>query len=137
MNKPVDEILGAVGFSVMTGRPGDTSVAMGLGDLPIIATSHLLNVMESACVAAIDEYLESGETTYLTHSAIENIEYAPMGVELRGSARLIDITGKELTFTCDVHDGDRHIATAILKRTAVERISFLARTAAQALLQEG
>ena len=39
--KPSEEVIGAVGFSVMTVRPGDTSVAMGVGDLPIIAQSHL------------------------------------------------------------------------------------------------
>lgn len=129
-------MLGAVGLSTMTGRPGDTCVAMNIGDLPIIAPSHLLNLMESASVAALVEYLEPGETTYLISSNVEVVDTSTMGVELRASARLIDIAERELTFTCDVHEGDRHIASGLLKRRAVERISFLARTAARELISE-
>ena len=37
--KPAEEIIGAVGFSVTTVRPGDTCLALGGGDLPIVALS--------------------------------------------------------------------------------------------------
>ena len=42
---PDDEVLGAVGLTEMVVRPGDTSVAIGIGDLPIIAPSLLINLM--------------------------------------------------------------------------------------------
>ena len=129
-------MLGAVGFATMVGRPGDTCVAMNIGDLPIIAPSHLLSLMESATVATLSEYLEPGETTHLLTSGMEVIDSASMGVELRSSARLIEIDGRDYTFTCDVHDGDRHVARGLIKRKAVERVSFLARTAARELISE-
>jgi len=47
---PEDEVLGAVGFTEMVVRPGDTSVAIGIGDLPIIAPSLLINLMEHAAI---------------------------------------------------------------------------------------
>lgn len=131
-----DEMLGSVGFATMVGRPGDTCVAMNVGDLPIIAPAHLLSLMESATIAALSEFLESGETTHLLTSGMEVIDDASMGVELRASARLIEIDGREYTFTCDVHDGERHIARGLIKRRAVERVTFLARTAARELLSE-
>ena len=37
--KPADEVLGAVGFSVLSVRPGDTCVTMGVSDLPVVAPS--------------------------------------------------------------------------------------------------
>jgi hypothetical protein len=40
-----------------------------------------------------------------------------------------------MIFECDVYDGERHIAFARIEKTAVERVSFLARTAAQSLLK--
>jgi hypothetical protein len=43
--KPVEEVLGTVGFATMTVRPGDTALAMGLSELPVVATSHLLHIM--------------------------------------------------------------------------------------------
>lgn len=140
--KPVDEVLGAVGFSVMSVRPGDTSVAMGVSDLPVVATSHLLHIVESAAVAAIAEFLEGGETTYLLSSTIELCGTAQVGDELRATARCaeinqLSISSRELTFECEIYVEERLIATSTIKRATVERISFLARTAAEELLAEG
>mgnify|MGYP006206174543 CR=1 FL=1 len=56
--RPADEVLGAVGFSVLAVRPGDTCVTMGVSDLPVVAPSIYLSLMESACVAALSEYLK-------------------------------------------------------------------------------
>jgi predicted thioesterase len=133
---PEDEILGAVGFSTMVVRPGDTCVAMGISDLPVLAPSHYMNVMESACIAAVAEYLEPGETTIVKEIEFKVIDSAGIGSEIRGTARCIEVSDRELTFTCDAHEGERHLATALIKRTAVERITFLARTAAQSLMSE-
>jgi fluoroacetyl-CoA thioesterase len=134
--KSADEVLGAVGFSVMTVRPGDTCVTMGVSDLPVVAPSHYLTLMENACVASLSEYLDSGETTFLTHSSLEIVGSATAGAEIRANSRLIEIDGRQLTFTCDVYDGERHLAQAQIKRATVERLSFLARTAAQSLINE-
>jgi predicted thioesterase len=134
--KSADEVLGAVGFSVMTVRPGDTCVTMGVSDLPVVAPSHYLTLMENACVASLSEYLDSGETTFLTHSSLEIVGSATAGAEIRANSRLIEIDGRQLTFTCDVYDGERHLAQAQIKRATVERLSFLARTAAQTLINE-
>ena len=132
--KPVEEVLGAVGFSVMTARPGDTCVTMGTSDLPVVAASHYLTLMENACVAALSEHLDSAETTFLAESTLSIKGSATAGVEIRASARVVSIDGREITFECNVHDGDRHLASAHMIRATVERLSFLARTAAQALI---
>jgi predicted thioesterase len=134
--KSADEVLGAVGFSVMTVRPGDTCVTMGVSDLPVVAPSHYLTLMENACVASLSEYLDSGETTFLTHSSLEIVGSATAGAQISANSRLIEIDGRQLTFTCDVYDGERHLAQAQIKRATVERLSFLARTAAQSLINE-
>ena len=133
--KPAEEALGAVGFSVMTVRPGDTALAMGLSDLPIVATSHLLHAMESATIAALSEYLDNGETTFLLGTSIELLGSAPVGVELRANARCTNIEGRELSFACEIYEGDRLVAQGEIKRATVERVTFLARTAAESLLK--
>ena len=134
--KSAEEVLGAVGFSVMTVRPGDTCVTMGVSDLPVVAPSHYITLMENACVASLSEYLDPGETTFLTHSSLEIVGSATAGVEIRANSRLTNIEGRQLTFECDVYDGERHLAQAEIKRATVERLSFLARTAAQSLINE-
>lgn len=128
------EIIGVVGFSVMSIRPGDTAVAMGIGDLPIAATSHFINLMESAALTAISEYLEPGQTTRMASINLEIIDAVAIGAEIRATATCSAISGRELYFLCDIYEGERHMAHAQMKRATVERVSFLARTAAQSIV---
>ncbi|MSO42949.1 MAG: hypothetical protein EXQ76_01785 [Candidatus Planktophila sp.] len=132
--KPAEEIIGAVGFSVMAVRPGDSAVAMGIGDLPIVAQSHLINLMEHAAVISLDEYLEPGETTIAISIEIISLSPAQIGAELRATSRCIEVDNKELTFECEIYEGERQVAAAQIKRATVERVSFLSRTAAQSLI---
>ena len=134
--KPAEEVIGAVGLSTMVVRPGDTCVAMGISDLPILATSHIMHSMESATVAAMTEYLEPGETTVVEKFELTILDSVGIGAEIRCTARCIQVDGKELQFLCDLYDGERHLAQGIIMRKAVERVSFLARTAAQSLINE-
>ncbi|CAB4711336.1 unannotated protein [freshwater metagenome] len=131
-----DEIVGAVGFSVMSIRPGDSALAMGLGDLPIAATSHFLNLMESAALTVINDYLEPGETTRLISMELEVFDAVSIGSEIRAAARCTQVLGKEIFIDCDIYNGERHVATAKMKRATVERVSFLARTAAQSIVEQ-
>lgn len=130
------EILGAVGITEMIVRPGDTSVALGIGDLPIIAPSLLINLMEHAAILSLDIYLEAGVTTIPVSTEFLSLSPASIGATLQGSSRVIEVNGKELTFECEVYEHDRQIAAALIKRSAVERVSFLARTAALNLIKE-
>ena len=132
--QPAEDVVGAVGFSVMTVRPGDTCLAMGISDLPILAPCHLMSVMESASVAALAELLDNGETTIVDKFDISLISSVGIGSEIRATARCTEVVDRTMIFECDVYEGERHIAFAIIERTAVERVSFLARTAAQSLL---
>ncbi|MFZ2227448.1 MAG: hypothetical protein WA090_07170 [Candidatus Nanopelagicaceae bacterium] len=133
MNR-TSEIVGSVGFSTMLVRPGDCAVAIGLGDLPIVATSHLINVMESAALAAVADFLEAGETTRLTHIDLEVIEAVGIGASIRATAKCAEIVARDIDFECEIYDGDRLIARANMKRAVLERVSFLARTAAQSII---
>jgi len=129
-----NEIIGAVGFSSMLIRPGDCAVAMGLGDLPIAATSHFLNVTESAALTAIAEFLDIGVTTRLVKIDLDVLEAAGIGAEIRATATCTEFNGREIVFSCEIYDGDRLVSRATMKRAVVERVSFLARTAAQSIV---
>jgi predicted thioesterase len=93
-----------------------------------------MSVMESACVAALVELLENGETTVVDKFDISLIDSVGIGTEIRANARCTEVIDRTMMFECDVYEGERHIAYAVIERTAVERVSFLARTAAQSLL---
>ena len=131
-----DSLIGAVGISQMSVRPGDTALAHGSGDMPILSSSFLLVLMESACNSALDEFLENGESTVLTDIDIEIHEPVGIGTEVQGSATCISFEDGVLTFACEIHDGPRLVAASMMRRSVVERISYLARTAALTIMSQ-
>lgn len=133
---PNDSIIGAVGISQMVVRPGDTALAHGSGDMPILAASFLITLMESACNSAVAEFLENVESTVLTDLDIEVHHPVGIGTEVQGSATCVNEEAGKLSFFCEIHDGPRLVAAARLERKIVERVGFLARAAALSLMSQ-
>ena len=131
-----EQLLGAVGISQMVVRPGDTALAHGSGDMPILSSSFLMTLMESACNSAIAEFIENSESTILQRIELAVHDSVGIGSEIQGSATCIQADGSTITFACEVHDGSRLIAAATIERLVVERVSFLARTAAYTLISQ-
>ena len=129
-------VVGAVGISQMVVRPGDTALAHGSGDMPILSTSFLITLMESACNSAIAEFLENGESTYLSDIEMEVHESVGIGSEIQGAATCVSFEEGVLTFVCEIHDGPRLVAASSMRRNLVERVTFLARTAAFTLMSQ-
>jgi fluoroacetyl-CoA thioesterase len=132
----IESALGAVGISQMVVRPGDTALAHGSGDMPILSSSFHLTLMESACNSAIAEFLENGESTYLSDIELEVHESVGIGTEIQGAATFVAYEAGVLTFACEIHDGPRLVAASVMRRNLVERVTFLARTAALALMSQ-
>jgi len=131
-----ESVVGAVGISQMVVRPGDTALAHGSGDMPILSASFLITLMESACNSAIAEFLENGESTYLSDIEMEVHESVGIGSEIQGAATCVSFEEGVLTFVCEVHDGPRLVAASSMRRNLVERVTFLARTAAFTLMSQ-
>jgi predicted thioesterase len=131
-----DATLGCVGMASMSVRPGDTSVAMGLNDLSVVSSTAILNVIESACSAAVIDMLEIGETTQTANFSLDIKTTVIVGEELRGHARCIDIQEDILTFEAEVTHLNKTIATAHVQRRLVDRVTYMARIAAERLSVE-
>lgn len=129
-------VIGAVGISQMVVRPGDTALAHGSGDMPILSSSFLITLMESACNSAIAEFLDNSESTVLQKLELEIREAVGIGPEIQGTATCMSVDGSQLLFSCEVYDGSRLLAAAAMERLVVERVSFLARTAAYTLISQ-
>lgn len=126
-------LLGAVGMASLTVRPLDTGIAQGFSDLPVLATTATINVVESACTAAIAEYFETGETSVTVGVAVQVRGSVTVGNEVRAVVRAVELTDDILTFDCEIHQDERIIAVAQLQRRLVDRVSFMAKSAAENL----
>ena len=128
-----EQLLGSVGMASLTVRPLDTGVAQGLNDLPVLAANSALNVIESACSAAIAEFFETGETSFTIGAAIQMRGAVSIGGEIRALVKATEFEDSTLTFECEVHQDQRIIAVAQVQRRLVDRVSFMARSAAENL----
>ena len=131
-----EQVIGVIGMATMTIRPGDTSVAQGVNDLPVVGSNQLLSLMESACSTAIIEFLDFGETTVTTSSQIDISGAVGVGVEIHATARCLGLDENILKFEVEVHQVARLIATGQITRKFVERVSFMARVAAETMMAE-
>jgi len=131
-----EQVIGVIGMSTMTIRPGDTSVAQGVNDLPVVGSNQLLSLMESACSTAIIEFLDFGETTVTTSSQVDISGAAGVGIEIHATARCLGFDENILKFEVEVHQVARLIATGLVTRKFVERVSFMARVAAETMMAE-
>ena len=127
---------GAVGLSSLTVRPLDTSVAQALSDLPVMATTSMANLFEGACTAALAEHLDQNETTITVD--IQMVQHASVGVatELQAYASCIDIENGICTFEIEVHQGVLLIASGMVKRQLVDRVTYAAKIAAESIVHE-
>ena len=128
-----EQLLGSVGMASLTVRPFDTGVAQGLNDLPVLAANSALNVIEAACSAAIAEFFETGETSFTIGAAIQMRGAVAIGGEIRALVKATECEDNTLTFECEVHQDQRIIAVAQVQRRLVDRVSFMARSAAENL----
>jgi predicted thioesterase len=131
-----EQVIGAIGMSTMSVRPGDTSVAQGVNDLPVVGSNQLLSLMESACSTAIIEFLDFGETTVTSQTQVEVFGSVGVGVEIHATARCLGLSDGLLKFEIEVHQTSRLIASGLITRKFVERVSFMARVAAETMVAE-
>ena len=116
-----ERFIGAIGLSRMTVRHGDTAIALGSGDVPVLGTPAVIALAENATIAALAEFLEQSETT------------ASVGDEVVATAKVSSVEGKRIIFDVECHSGTRLVAQGTITRVLVDRVSFIARAAAEAL----
>lgn len=110
----------------------DTAVALGSGDVPVLATPRLIAWMEAATVRAVAAFLETGQTTVGTAIRIEHRRPTRVGgsVEIT-AAPPRDVAGSRLTFYVQAVDGSGEVvAVGEIDRAIVDRQRFLASVSA-------
>jgi len=131
-----EQVMGAIGMANMTIRPGDTYVAQGVNDLPVVGSNQISALMESACSTAIIEFLDFGETTVTTNLQIQIQSAVGINHEIHATARCLGLDEGILKFEVEVHQSARLVASGFITRKFVERVSFMARVAAETMVAE-
>lgn len=108
----------------------DTAVALGSGDVPVLATPRLIAWMEAATVQAATRFIDRGQATVGTAVRIEHRRATRVGdgVEVIAEPPAA-ATGRRLTFTVRAIDSSGEVVAAgEIDRAIVDRDRFLGTT---------
>jgi predicted thioesterase len=110
----------------------DTALALGSGDVPVLATPRLLAWLEAATVETLAPALEPGSTSVGTRVEVEHSAASAIGATVVARASLAYVDGRLLRFEVAAEqmgtDGaSRVVATGRVTRVVVDREKFLAR----------
>lgn len=111
--------------SVLTVDDSCTAVALGSGDLPVLATPAMLALMENAAMLAVKDELPAGATTVGGHISSSHLKPSGTGSEVSATATLERVEGRKLFFSVSAHQGDTLLGEGSHLRFVVDREKFM------------
>lgn len=119
-------VVGATGSAGLVVGREDTAIALGSGDVPVLGTPRVVALLEAAAVAALAGNLADGITSVGTHIAVDHQAASPVGAEVSGTAEVVSVEGRTVSFRLAASEGGRIVATGNHTRVLVDRERFLA-----------
>jgi len=104
---------------------GDTAVALGSGDVPVLATPRVVALCEEATIRAINGHLPDGMTTVGMRVELDHVQPTRVGSLVTADATLKRVEGRRLTFNVTVADPRGLVAAGKVTRVVVDRERFL------------
>ena len=105
----------------------NTAIAMGSGDLPVLATPAMMALMENAAMLAVASHLPEGSTTVGGHIAASHIKPTAVGEAVTATATVIKVEDKKIEFKVQAHCGDTLIGEGTHLRFIVDKEKFMSR----------
>ena len=105
----------------------NTAVALGSGDMPVLATPAMLALMENAAMLAVAPHLPEGSTTVGGQIESSHLRPTPIGAEVEAVATLERIDGRKLYFSVVARQGADVIGEGTHLRFIVDRERFMAK----------
>lgn len=119
--------VGLTHTSRLTVTDANTAIALGSGDMPVLATPQMMALMENAAMLAVAPELEAGQTTVGGHIESSHLRPSKVGAEIEATATLTKVDGKKLSFNIVARMGDTVIGEGTHLRFIVDRDKFLSK----------
>jgi fluoroacetyl-CoA thioesterase len=108
----------------LTVGEADTALAMGSGDVQVLATPRVLALAEQAAVQALGGCLPEDKTSVGAWVELEHLKPTPVGHTVRAEAVLLGVHGRRLEFSVSVLEDDEEVAHLRHRRVVVSRARF-------------
>jgi fluoroacetyl-CoA thioesterase len=128
---PVPLESGLAATAELTVAEGDTALALGTGDVPVLATPRVVRLAEQATVLAVRDRVADGMTTVGYRVQLDHLAPTAVGGRVQAEAMLEAVEGRRLTFRVSVTDSHGLVAAGRITRVVVERARFLEKAAGE------
>lgn len=105
----------------------NTALALGSGDMEVLATPAMVALMENAAMLAVKDHLPEGSATVGTQINTSHLKASPLGATITASAELTAVDGRRLTFAVKAWDEKGIIGEGSHTRFVVDRERFLSK----------
>ena len=105
----------------------DTAAYLGSGLIPVYATPALVALMENAAVKTLEGCLPDDQTTVGGQINVRHLAATPVGMKVRARAKLLEVSGRKLTFRIQAWDEIEQIGEADHVRFIIEEGKFMVR----------
>lgn len=95
--------------------------------IDVFATPALVAIMENAALMAVASYLPEGFNTVGIEISTTHVKATPIGMEVKATARLINVDGKKLTFEIVAEDEEGVIGKGVHSRFIIDTEKFMAK----------
>jgi len=116
---------GLIGKSEMIVK--DDDLVSRLGDVPVevLSTPRLIQLLETAAVEAIRDFIPSDQVSLGTELRIKHLSATPLGMKVTANALLRGIEKNRLLFLVDAYDEKEKVAEGEHERVLISRERFL------------
>jgi predicted thioesterase len=104
-----------------------TAIAVGSGDMPVLATPMMMALMENAAMMAVKEELPEGCTTVGGHIESSHLKPSKIGDMVRAVAEVTKVDGKKIEFKVAAYSGVTLLGEGTHLRFIVDREKFMSK----------
>ena len=104
-----------------------TAIAVGSGNMPVLATPMMMALMENAAMLAVEEELPEGCTTVGGYIESSHLKPSKIGDTVKAIAEVTKVDGKKIEFKVAAYSGDTLLGEGTHLRFVVYREKFMSK----------
>jgi len=110
---------GLTGAAEITVREEHTAPRVGSGRIRVLATPVMINLIEAAALAAVEQSLPEHHQSLGTHLDITHTAATPVGMRVRATAEVLRVEGRTIYFHVKAEDEREVIGEGTHERVVV------------------
>jgi len=119
MSLILDLPAGLTGTAELVVGEQHTAPRIGSGRIRVLATPVMINLIEAAALAAVEQSLPENHQSLGTHLDVTHIAATPVGMRVRATAEVVRVEGRTIHFKVRAEDERELIGEGIHERVVV------------------